>query len=132
MAGCRGGTATKHVSVRRAGARLARRRRGPERTHLGRAGARTAGGNAASVVPARQPASALRDCGGRPLLVLWPRDVAAVGGLEGNPAEAERAPRSEPGVDRRADMDPDADQVVLDQDGLENPLALEQRDVEER
>src|SRR4051794_39831664 len=64
------------------------------------------------------PRSALGDRSRRPLRVLVPGDVAAVRGLEGEAAEAERAPRSEPGVDRGADVDPDADQVALDQDGL--------------
>ena len=58
--------------------------------------------------------------------------VAAVRALEGEPLEPERAPRPDPGVDRRADVDPAPDEPRFVDDRLQDPLALEERDVEER
>ena len=58
--------------------------------------------------------------------------VARVGGLVRHPAEPERAPRPEPRVDRRPDERAAPDEPGLAHGRLEDPLPLEQRDVEER
>ena len=60
------------------------------------------------------------------------RVVAAVGGLVGQAVEALGLPRPDPRHDRRPDERPDPDDVRLVDDALEDPPALEERDVEQR
>src|SRR6188768_1704870 len=69
--------------------------------------------------------------GDRPLPGHLAGSVARVGLLEGQPAEALRAPRADPRVVRRLHVWPRADEVVAGDDGLEEALALQQRDVEQ-
>src|SRR5436190_2881640 len=69
---------------------------------------------------------------GRPGVVGPARPVAAVRRLECQGAEAERAPGRQPAVDGRPDVGADAHELALFEDALEDSLALEQGDVEER
>src|SRR5438874_11397907 len=61
-----------------------------------------------------------------------PGQVATVGALEGDLLEAEGAPLGEPHLDRGPDDHRAAHELALVERRLEDALALEQRDVEER
>src|SRR5512134_3712280 len=84
-----------------------------------------------SPVPGAAGDSAAGNRDAHPLVVGGPRLVAAVGGPEAQIREPERSPRTDPGIDRRAHEDPATDQVRFDDDGIQDPTALEEGDVEE-
>src|SRR5262245_8285574 len=80
----------------------------------------------------RQPLSAPRDLGGRPVAVPGARRVTAVRGLVGEAVEADGPPAAQPWVDRRLHEDADADELRLGEDGFEEPPTLEKRHVADR
>ena len=59
------------------------------------------------------------------------RPIAGVRALEREAAEALGAPRADPALDGRPDIDTRPDERVAREDGLEEPLALEERGVEQ-
>src|SRR3954453_1382752 len=69
---------------------------------------------------------------GAPFGVRLAWAVARVGGLVGDPGEALHAPRPEPRIDRRPHVQARADEVSGGQDRVEQALALEERDVQQR
>src|SRR5712691_10596034 len=73
-----------------------------------------------------------RDRGDRPVVRGAARLVAAVGRLVGQGAKAEGAPRDQPGVDWRPNVDASANDLPFVEHAVEQPLPLEQGNVEER
>src|SRR5262245_13592297 len=81
------------------------------------------------VVPS--PASAFRDPGDRPVAARDARGVAAVRRLERHLDEPDRAPLAVPRGRRRPNVRRAPNVLGLAEGGLQEPLALEQRDVEQ-